>query len=132
MAAPNSYELENADVIVSFGADFLGTFGNDVKQSRAYASRRKPGNPKGMNKHIQVESIMTLTGSNADNRFTRSEESKRNILLNVYAAITGDSSAKVSLSEEDQKVASFIIKSLKGAKAAQSWPGTKMLTFKLL
>lgn len=111
--APNSYDLVNANVIVSFGADFLGSFGDDIKQARDYAQRRKPGNPKGLSKHIQVESYMSLTGSNADNRFTRSEQAKRNILLNVYAAITGDSSAAVKLGEEDKKLASFIVKQLK-------------------
>lgn len=114
--APSSYELEDADVIVSFGADFLGTFGNDIKQSNQYAKRRKPGNPKGMSKHIQVESYMSLTGSNADNRFTRSEESKRNVLLAVYAQVTGDASSAPSLGEEDKKLAAFIVKNLKSAK----------------
>lgn len=116
--APSSYDLVYADVIVSFGADFLGTFGNDVKQMRDYAIRRKPANPRGLSKHIQVESYMSLTGSNADNRFTRTEQSKRNILLNVYASVTGDSSGKVNLNEEDQKLADFIVKNLKSAKSS--------------
>lgn len=113
--APNSYDLANADAIVSFGADFLGNFGDDIKQAKDYASRRKPGNPKGLSKHIQVESYMSLSGSNADNRFTRSEKDKRNILLNVYASLTGNSSAAVKVSEEDKKLVTFIVKQLKAA-----------------
>ena len=130
--APSSYNLEEADVIVSFGADFLGGYGNDIKQARGYAQRRQPDNARGMSKHIHVESFMTLTGSNADNRFTRSEESRRNILVNVYASITGDSSAKSALSEEDQKLADFIVKNLKDAKTSLVLAGDDNADIQLL
>lgn len=116
--APNTYLLEEADTIVSFGADFLGTFGNNVQQSKDYSKRRQPTNPKGLNKHIHVEALMSLTGSNADHRYTRSVKSQREVLTNVYAAIAGDSSAKTKLSEADQKLANFVAKELKDAKSS--------------
>ena len=67
-AVPN-YRFDQAEVILSFGADFLGTWISPVEYAAQYAKNRKvdPENPK-MSQHIQVESHMSLTGSNADNR----------------------------------------------------------------
>ncbi|MEK7257521.1 MAG: TAT-variant-translocated molybdopterin oxidoreductase, partial [Bacteroidota bacterium] len=64
-----SYHFDKADVIVSFGADFLGTWISPVEFAKQWVTNRKvdAANPK-MSRHIQVESGMTLTGSNADNR----------------------------------------------------------------
>ncbi len=60
-----TYKLQNASAIVSFDADFLGDWiGQNV--SGDYAVRRKPG--KNMSRHIQFESNLSLTGSNADQR----------------------------------------------------------------
>lgn len=59
------YDFKKADVIVSFAADFLGDWiGQGV--SSDWATRRKPG--KDMSRHIQFESNLSLTGSNADKR----------------------------------------------------------------
>jgi molybdopterin-containing oxidoreductase family iron-sulfur binding subunit len=58
-------DLSGTDLIVSVGDDFLS--GNSVQHiGAAYAKRRKPG--KGMLRHVQVESNLSLTGSNADKR----------------------------------------------------------------
>ena len=64
-----SYKFDAADVVVSFNADFLGTWVSPSEFSTAFAKGRKVNaeNPK-MNRLIQVESRMSLTGSNADNR----------------------------------------------------------------
>ncbi len=64
------YHFDKADVIVSFGADFLGTWISPQEYAKKYAKGRVIKNtdrPK-MSRHIQVESGMSLTGSNADNR----------------------------------------------------------------
>ena len=65
-----SYHFDKAEVIVSVGADFLGTWISPVEYAAQYASGRKlkgVENAK-MSHHIQVESGMSMTGSNADNR----------------------------------------------------------------
>ncbi|TAK45528.1 MAG: 4Fe-4S dicluster domain-containing protein [Saprospiraceae bacterium] len=66
---PN-YSFDKADVIVSFGADFLGTWISPIEYARQYAENRRIKDIKKakMSRHVQVESAMTLTGSNADNR----------------------------------------------------------------
>jgi MoCo/4Fe-4S cofactor protein with predicted Tat translocation signal len=63
------YHFDKAQVIVSFEADFLGTWISPVEFSAQYAVNRKvnPEKPT-MSRHIQIESHMSLTGSNADNR----------------------------------------------------------------
>ena len=58
-------DLSAAKLVVSFGEDFLSA-GSAQQMSKAYAGSRKPG--KSMLRHIQVESNLSLTGSNADKR----------------------------------------------------------------
>ncbi|MCB9181864.1 MAG: TAT-variant-translocated molybdopterin oxidoreductase [Flavobacteriales bacterium] len=62
-----SYDLTKADVLVSFGADFLSTWGNTTEHTWQYAQRRKPEGGH-MNRHWQFEARMSLTGANADVR----------------------------------------------------------------
>jgi len=62
------YRLEEADLLVGVEADFLGTWIDPVGFTRAYADRRGPDKPRSMSKHIQIESGLSLTGSNADER----------------------------------------------------------------
>jgi len=64
------YDFSRARVIVSFGADFLGTWISSVEFANQFASNRKIRDVKGatMNRLVTVESMMSLTGSNADHR----------------------------------------------------------------
>lgn len=64
------YRFDKADVIVAFDADFLGTWISPVEYAAQWVKGRQIKditNPK-MSRHIQVESGMSMTGSNADNR----------------------------------------------------------------
>lgn len=57
--------LDKAQVVVSFGADFLGAWVSPVHFSQQYAQFRKGSNgARGV--LVQIESKMTLTGANAD------------------------------------------------------------------
>ncbi|HLG29999.1 MAG TPA: TAT-variant-translocated molybdopterin oxidoreductase, partial [Candidatus Brocadiales bacterium] len=49
-----SYHFEKADIIVSFGADFLGTWISPVEFTKQYSSNRKLKD-KRMSRHIQFE-----------------------------------------------------------------------------
>ena len=62
-----SYNFKNADVIVSFGADFLGTWISPMKFHSDYSENRVPQDGQ-MSKHYQFESLMSLSGANADHR----------------------------------------------------------------
>jgi molybdopterin-containing oxidoreductase family iron-sulfur binding subunit len=64
-----SYDFTKADVIVSFRADFLGSWLNSIRYSRDYAkSRQITKENRKMSRHYQYESNMSLTGTNADYR----------------------------------------------------------------
>jgi len=62
-----AYRFDKADVIVSFNADFLGTWISPLEYTHQFAKGRTPQKRK-MSRLVQVESHMSLTGSNADNR----------------------------------------------------------------
>ncbi len=63
------YRFGNAEVIASFDADFLGTWISPVEFTHGYRSGRVlEGKPMKMSHHIQFESRLSLTGSNADKR----------------------------------------------------------------
>ena len=83
------YKFDKADVIVSFNADFLGTWISPVEYSKKYSVNRKihdAENPK-MSRHIQVESFMSLTGSNADNRILIKASEQGSAILYLYNEI---------------------------------------------
>ncbi|HEY3399011.1 MAG TPA: 4Fe-4S dicluster domain-containing protein [Geothrix sp.] len=82
------YRLEEADFLLGIEADFLGTWIDPAGFTRAYASRRGPDNPRPMSKHVQAESGMSLTGSNADERI-RLAPSEVVPLLECLAAALG-------------------------------------------
>ncbi len=90
-----SYRFDLAKVIVSFDADFLGTWISPIEYAKQYAVNRKldPKAPR-MSHHVQVESHMTLTGSNADNRILIKPSEQGAAIANLYnevAKITGGS-----------------------------------------
>jgi|SRR5690242_4421687 anaerobic selenocysteine-containing dehydrogenase len=64
-AALPTLDLARADYLVSFGADFLGTWNSPVAQSIGYGQMRQ-GRPGRRGKFVQVESRMSQTGANAD------------------------------------------------------------------
>ena len=58
-------DLARTHHVLSFGADFLGTWGSVVAQSAAYGVMRS-GRPNTRGSFVQVESRMSQTGANAD------------------------------------------------------------------
>jgi menaquinone reductase, molybdopterin-binding-like subunit len=64
-AALPTFDLARADYVISFGADFLGTWNSPVAQSVGYGEMRQ-GRPGRRAKFVQVESRMSQTGANTD------------------------------------------------------------------
>jgi len=63
------YRLERATVILGVEADFLGTWISPVELTHGWrAGRTLEGTPPRLSFHAQVESALSLTGSNADRR----------------------------------------------------------------
>ncbi|MFM8835163.1 MAG: TAT-variant-translocated molybdopterin oxidoreductase [Cytophagales bacterium] len=64
-----SYDFSKAKLIVSVGADFLGTWLSPIEFTKGYAVNREVSEDKReMSRHYQFESNLTLTGANADYR----------------------------------------------------------------
>ncbi|MCY1720523.1 TAT-variant-translocated molybdopterin oxidoreductase [Prolixibacteraceae bacterium Z1-6] len=79
------YRFEKAKVVVSFGADFLGTWLSSTEYTKAYSvARRVLQKNDSMNRHYQFETGMTLTGSNADIRFPIKPSEEKTILTAIY------------------------------------------------
>ena len=83
------YNLSKAKMIVSIGADFIV----DWQAGGFEASYAKGRNPKKgtMSKHIQIESNMSLSGANADERIVLKPSEQIYALINLYNALTGQS-----------------------------------------
>jgi molybdopterin-containing oxidoreductase family iron-sulfur binding subunit len=79
-----SYKFDKAEIIISFGADFLGTWLSPIEFTKQYVLNRKLDNKKTMSRHIQFESGMSLTGSNADERFSVKPSEEGIVLINLY------------------------------------------------
>jgi len=63
-------KLDLAQVIVAFGADFLGTWISPVEFTAAWSSHRAPTEEhRDMSYHVQFEGRMSLTGAKADQRY---------------------------------------------------------------
>ena len=67
------YHFDRADVLVSFETDFLGPWISPVEHTRGRTIRRRmddgaPARRVEMSYHVQIESRLSLTGSNADQR----------------------------------------------------------------
>jgi len=108
--ATSEYSFDKANLIVSFGADFLGTWGNSSANTKQYVAKRNPKAEGGMSRHIQIEPIMSLTGSNADFRHTKSLKDSRSILLGVLQGVTG---AEVKADVANKDMIANLVKELK-------------------
>ena len=82
------YNFENAEIIVSFGADFLGDWQGGGYDS-GYSKGRIPVNGK-MSKHVQFEANMSLTGANADKRVPLTPSEQKVALAYFYGKLNGN------------------------------------------
>ena len=114
-----SYQFNAAKTIVSLGADFLGTWLSPVEYARQYAAGRKINqkNPE-MSKHIQFESMLSLTGANADDRYVHLPSETGAVALNIYAALGGAVAAPALSDDRLKKGIQQAVASLKASGAA--------------
>jgi MoCo/4Fe-4S cofactor protein with predicted Tat translocation signal len=90
------YNFQNADVIVSFDADFLGSWISPTEFTAQYVTNRNADSLKNkkMSRHIQFETGMSLTGTNADVRIPIKPSEQSTALVSLYNAITGTTLAR--------------------------------------
>lgn len=83
-----SYRFAQARVVLGIDADFLGNWLMPVAYTRDYTQNRKinPDKPE-MSRHIQFESRLSVTGSNADVRATYRASQEAQVVANLYNAV---------------------------------------------
>ena len=96
-----TYNFAAAKVIVSLGADFLGSWLNTVENAVGYGKGRKidEKNPQ-MSKHYQFEGHLSTTGASADERFTHRPSETGAVALALLAALDGSVSSPAIADEK--------------------------------
>ncbi len=88
------YDFSQVKTVVSFDADFLGTWINPVLYSKQFSKTRKLGpNKKEMSKLYSFESNMSLTGANADYRTAIKASEQGALIVGLYNAIASKAGA---------------------------------------
>ena len=73
------YRLENAQIIVSLGSDFLGVDDNNIYHTRKFAQNRDIVDENStMNRLYVAESSISSTGSSADHRLNVAQHEMEN------------------------------------------------------
>lgn len=106
------YDFSKADYIVSFGADFLGTWISPVQFANQFSKGRKIGdvtNPK-MSKLVVVESGMSLTASNADEKVLIRPSEQGLAIATLYNLLNAGPAVTVSGSFANEKAESQLKK----------------------
>jgi MoCo/4Fe-4S cofactor protein with predicted Tat translocation signal len=84
------YDFSKANIIVSIGADFLGTWVAPIPFAKQYIQNRKiTAENSNMSRHYQFETIMSLTGANADVRVPIKPSEELAIVTALYNGLSG-------------------------------------------
>ena len=129
------YKLEEADVILSLDADFLGGIGQPgfLPLAAGYAERHRYDEEKTMNRLYVVESTPTVTGFKAEHRLALKPSQ-----IAAFAAGLATGAAPAGLDAEQQKFFATLLKDLKAASGKavviageQASPAVHSATFAL-
>ncbi len=116
------YRVKNADTIVAFDSDFLGTEGSPIRCAKEFASRRRVENGN-MNRLYVAEPCPTITSSQADHRL-RAQSRRMCDLLRALAGalakagvnIEAQSGTTATLTDREQKWIDAAAKDLAAAR----------------
>lgn len=116
-------DIKKSKLIVGFSADFLGTWGASVAQTKDYSERKDLFKGKDIIRHIHVEQTMSLTGSNADTRVRVSLDEENAFIQNILADLQ-QSSGKTLVADlvkvpvKNSKALAEILTELKANKSS--------------
>lgn len=112
-----SFDFSKAKIMVGLSCDFLGTWISPDVFSKQWAETRKLGkNKKEMSRHYQFESILSLTGANADYRAAVKPSQEGMVAVALHNKLTGQ--AAVSLGADIDKLISKAAQDLIAHKGA--------------
>ena len=99
------FRFDQAKYILSVGTDFLGTYLSPIEWSRDFAKKRKPNGE--MSRLVVFESLLSLTGANADVRVRIRPSEQLDVLMElIYHLIGIKKRSDYALSFETQKLLS--------------------------
>lgn len=78
----------NASLVVTIDTDFLGTYLAPTELARDFSARRAPGSD--MLKLVSFESMLSLTGMNADERYRMKPSQQLSVVMALLGKISGD------------------------------------------
>jgi MoCo/4Fe-4S cofactor protein with predicted Tat translocation signal len=81
------YMFDQADVILSLDADFLGGGPGALRYARDFAARRRPEQADRMNRLYAIESMPTSTGARADHRLPMKPSAIERAAREIAAAV---------------------------------------------
>jgi MoCo/4Fe-4S cofactor protein with predicted Tat translocation signal len=97
-----TYSFDKAEYIVGIGCDFLSNWISPIEHARQYASTRKvDSSNKKMSRHVQIESNLSITGSNADKRISVKPSQLGLAAVQLYNKLTGSSLPTKSIDTKD-------------------------------
>ena len=95
-----SYNISAARFILSLNCDFLGTYLSPTDFQKQFAFTRRPS--ENMSRLVVLESLMTLTGSNADERHRISSADQMSVLVALTRVLSQKS--HISLPAKAKKI----------------------------
>ena len=111
-----TYNFDKADFIVGLECDFLANWLSPVEHARQYGATRKLNkDEKKMSRHVQIESNLSVTGSNADKRIALKPSQLGLAVVNLYNKLTGNNLPSKSLDAKDAAI-NELAKELNSAK----------------
>lgn len=111
------YNFSEAKTIVSIGADFLNSWLLPTQFVAQYGMRRNPDG-EWMSKHFQFESVMSITGSNADYRAMIKPSEQANVLAYMLKEFGVATSASTKLADDASAIAKRAVAALKSSRSA--------------
>jgi Fe-S-cluster-containing dehydrogenase component len=85
--------IDQADVLLVFRADLLGTGSDSVVHTMQYSDRRRNRKQGDDFRHIQVEANLSLTGAAADERILATTYQRRLMAFSVLKHVAGNASS---------------------------------------
>ncbi len=123
--ARTRFNFSQADVIVSFGADFLETWQSPCEYARDWSSRRKPsgdgvhGADNPMSYFVHVEPRLSLTAGNAD-RWIKNAPGSEAALLAALLKLVVDQEGDSKFSAQERQLAQSLTKDVDIDKISQA------------
>jgi anaerobic selenocysteine-containing dehydrogenase len=107
------YDIRNTEYLLSFGADYLGTWLSPVHYGLSYGHLRQGREHRG--KTVQVEPRMSLTGANADEWIAANPGSEGLLALGIAHALVSEGHYMSARTGSSKSPAS-------SARAEPAWP----------